>query len=230
MFGAIVPYYDMMNHLMSFGRDLAWRRLAARLTCLPPDGRALDVGAGTGDLSLAVAREYPSAWVVALDFNGPMIERGQEKASKEKAGECITYVLGDALQLPFPAGSFDAVTSAFLMRNVADVERTFVEMARVAKPGGRVVCLELTQPTWPFFRQLFWWYFGTLVPWMGRLISRHRDAYRYLPESLARFVSADELKKKMEKAGLCDVTYRKLMAGAVAIHVGAKPHPQASSQ
>jgi demethylmenaquinone methyltransferase / 2-methoxy-6-polyprenyl-1,4-benzoquinol methylase len=222
LFGAITPYYDLMNRLMTGGLDQRWRRQAAAQCMVPSGGRILDVAAGTADLSLALAHEHDTATVFALDFSAPMLQRGSQKVGVEKAGQRIAFALGDALQLPFLADSFDAVTSAFMMRNVARVDQAFAEMTRVVRPRGRVVCLELTQPTFPLFRLLFWWYFSSVIPRIGQLVSRNAEAYRYLPQSLACFVSADELREKMEKAGLSNVSFRKLMAGTVALHVGTK--------
>ena len=222
MFDAIVPRYDTMNRLMTGGRDEAWRRQTARLVGLPAGGRVLDVAAGTSDLSLALARRHPTAGVVALDFSLGMLAHGRAKVRRRREEARIAFLAGDALRLPFSDDTFDAVTSGFLMRNVIDVEGAFAEMRRVARPGGRVVCLEISKPTFPLFSRAFWWYLTVLVPLVGRVVSGHGEAYRYLPDSVARFVSADELKRRMERAGLRDVTYRRLMLGSVAIHVGYK--------
>lgn len=223
MFDAIVARYDLMNRLMSAGQDEAWRRQAARQAVVPPGGKILDVAAGTADLTLALARQYPSAKIYALDFSLGMMQRGIAKVREHGAGERIRFIAGDALALPFADSSFDAVTSGFLMRNVTDIVRTFAEMRRVVRPGGRVVCLEISKPVLPLFSRLFWWYFMRVVPAVGRLIGGNAEAYRYLPRSLAQFVTAEELKALMEQAGLTDVTYRRLMLGTVAIHVGRKP-------
>lgn len=223
MFDAIVGRYDLMNRLMTAGRDEAWRRRAARQTVVPPGGKILDAAAGTADLTLALARQHPSAKIYALDFSLGMMQRGIAKVREQGAGERIRFIAGDVLALPFADGTFDAVTSGFLMRNVTDIVRTFAEMRRVVRPGGRVVCLEISKPKLPIFSRLFWWYFMRVVPAVGRLVSGHAEAYRYLPQSLAQFVSAEELKALMEQAGLTDVTYRRLMLGTVAIHVGRRP-------
>ncbi|MGQ9516364.1 MAG: bifunctional demethylmenaquinone methyltransferase/2-methoxy-6-polyprenyl-1,4-benzoquinol methylase UbiE [Anaerolineae bacterium] len=223
MFDAIVARYDLMNRLMTAGRDEAWRRQAARQAVARPGGKILDVAAGTADLTLALARQNPSARIIALDFSLGMMQRGVAKVQAHSAGERIRFVAGDALALPFADNSFDVVTSGFLMRNVTDIVRTFAEMRRVVRPGGRVVCLEISKPVLPVFSLLFWWYFARVVPVMGRLVSGNAEAYRYLPQSLAQFVTAEELKAFMEQAGLTDVTYRRLMLGTVAIHVGRKP-------
>ena len=222
-FDAIVPHYDLMNRIMTGGRDEAWRRLTARQARLPENGRLLDVAAGTADLSLAIARQHPTSTVYALDFSLPMLVRGKEKVDGRDEAAKIHFMASDALRLPFPDDTFHVVTSAFLMRNVTDIERTFSEMARVVIPGGQVLCLEISKPTMPVFRNLFWWYFKHIVPGIGRLISGHSEAYTYLPESLAQFVAAEELKTRMERAGLVDVTYRRLMLGTMALHVGYTP-------
>jgi demethylmenaquinone methyltransferase/2-methoxy-6-polyprenyl-1,4-benzoquinol methylase len=181
------------------------------------------VAAGTADLTLALARQYPAARIYALDFSLGMLERGIAKVRERGAGERVRFIAGDALALPFADSSFDAVTSGFLMRNVTDIVRAFAEMRRVVRPGGRVVCLEISKPVLPLFSRLFWWYFTRVVPAMGRLVSGNAEAYRYLPQSLAQFVTAEELKGMMEQAGLEEVTYRRLMLGTVAIHVGKRP-------
>lgn len=222
MFDTIVARYDLMNRLMSAGQDEAWRRRAAREAVTPPAGRILDVAAGTADLTLALARQHPSARIYALDFSLGMLERGIAKVREQGAGERIRFLAGDALALPFADNSFDAVTSGFLMRNVTDIVRAFAEMRRVVRPGGRVVCLEISKPVLPLFSRLFWWYFTRVVPAVGRLVSGNAEAYRYLPQSLAQFVTAEELKALMEQAGLVEVTYRRLMLGTVAVHVGRK--------
>jgi demethylmenaquinone methyltransferase/2-methoxy-6-polyprenyl-1,4-benzoquinol methylase len=223
MFDAIVARYDLMNRLMTAGRDEAWRRRAAREAHAPSEARILDVAAGTADLTLALARQYPTARIYALDFSLGMLERGIAKVRERGAGERVRFIAGDALALPFADSSFDAVTSGFLMRNVTDIVRAFAEMRRVVRPGGRVVCLEISKPVLPLFSRLFWWYFTRVVPAMGRLVSGNAEAYRYLPQSLAQFVTAEELKGMMEQAGLEEVTYRRLMLGTVAIHVGKRP-------
>ncbi len=193
MFDAIVPRYDLMNRIMTAGRDEAWRRLTAESADVPPGGRVLDVAAGTGDLSLALARRQPQADIFALDFSFGMIEHGRRKMAAHPAGARVRYLAGDALHLPFPDDTFDGVTSGFLMRNVVDIERAFAEMRRVARPGGKVLCLEISKPTLPLFSQLFWWYFMHLVPLIGRVVSGNGEAYHYLPQSLAGFVTAEQL-------------------------------------
>jgi demethylmenaquinone methyltransferase/2-methoxy-6-polyprenyl-1,4-benzoquinol methylase len=221
MFGRIARCYDFMNRLMTLGRDRAWRRYVARQAALPEGGLALDVATGTADLALALTRRYLHGRVVGVDFCPEMIDIGRIKVAT--AGEvCICFVIGDALQLPFADGCFDAVTSGFALRNVADISLAFAEMGRVVKTGGRVVCLEIARPALPIFRQLFRIYFYRLVPLLGRAIAGQEEAYHYLPNSLTHFLSPEELKAVIEEAGLSKVWYRRLMLGTVAVHVGFK--------
>ncbi|UCC65198.1 MAG: ubiquinone/menaquinone biosynthesis methyltransferase, partial [Anaerolineae bacterium] len=219
LFARIAPRYDLMNRLMTGGRDRAWRRTVARLAALPPGGRVLDVATGTGDIALALAERYPGAQVVGADFSLEMMAAGRRKfAARGRIG----LAAGDALRLPFPDGSFDAVATGFALRNVTDVSRAFAEMYRLVKPGGRVVCLEISRPTLPLFRSLFAVYFYRVVPWLGGLVSGQKDAYAYLPNSLTGFLTPEEVRRVMQAVGWRQVRYRRLMMGTVAIHVGVK--------
>jgi len=222
MFAAIHGHYDRINRLMTLGWDLAWRRAALREAMLPPGGSLLDVATGSGDVLLQAARVYPHAQAVGVDFTPEMLARAQERLARAGLGGRIALVQGDALALPFPDGAFDAVVSAFMMRNVADVPRAFEEQARVVRPGGRVVCLELAWPRAPFFRGLFALYFRHLIPWLGGLLSGHPEAYRYLPESVAAFFTREEMLAFMEGAGLARARCRTLAGGTVAIYVAER--------
>lgn len=220
MFGRISRRYDLMNRLMTLGQDQSWRRFAARQAHIPPGGRVLDLATGTGDLALAVLDVEPSARVIGVDFTLPMMRIGQAKLNGRPSQQ-IHFTGGDALQLPFDDNTFDACLSAFMMRNVTDVAQAFREQRRVVRPGARVVCLEITQPATPFFRDLFAIYFDRLVPAVGGLISEG-DAYAYLPVSVRNFLTPPELAQVMREAGLHHVTYRKLALGTVIVHVGTK--------
>jgi len=222
MFARIARRYDFMNRLMTLGRDQAWRRYVARQASLPQGGLALDVATGTADLALALTRHYPHGRVVGVDFCPEMIELGRAKVAAAGWDPRVRFVIGDALQLPFADGCFDAVTSGFALRNVADIPRAFAEMGRVVKAGSRVVNLEIARPTLPLFRQLFHFYFYRLVPLLGRVLAGQGDAYCYLPNSLTHFLSPEKLKAVMERVGLSRVGYRRLMLGTVAVHVGFK--------
>ncbi|HEX5556470.1 MAG TPA: bifunctional demethylmenaquinone methyltransferase/2-methoxy-6-polyprenyl-1,4-benzoquinol methylase UbiE [Gaiellales bacterium] len=217
MFDRITPAYDRMNRLMSLGMDGSWRALAVRASGAAPGDAALDVCCGTGDLAIELLDAVSTRGrVVGLDFSEAMLDAARRKSSQ------IEWVRGDALALPFADGEFAAATIGFGMRNLADPLRGFAELARVVRPGGRVVCLELTDPpAWaaPFAR--LWT--DRAVPLLGRLIARETDAYRYLPASVHRFPPADELAAVMSRAGLRRVRFRRLSGGAVAVHVGTVP-------
>jgi len=217
MFDRITPAYDRMNRLMSFGMDGSWRALAVRASGVGPSDAALDVCCGTGDLAIELLDAVSTRGrVVGLDFSQAMLDAARRKSSQ------VEWVRGDALALPFPDGEFAAATIGFGMRNLADPLRGFAELGRVVRPGGRVVCLELTPPpAWaaPFAR--LWT--DRAVPLLGRLIARDTDAYRYLPASVHRFPPAEELAAVMGRAGLRRVRFRRLSGGAVAVHVGTVP-------
>lgn len=220
MFGRISERYDLMNRLMTFGRDQSWRKFAARQAQVLPNGHVLDLATGTGDLALAVLDIQPSATVIGVDFALPMMQIGQAKLNGRPTHQ-IDFAGGDALQLPFDDNTFDACLSAFMMRNVVDVARSFREQHRVVRPGARVVCLEIAQPATPVFSQLFSIYFDQLVPAIGGLISEG-DAYAYLPNSVQVFLTPPQLADVMRDAGLHDVAYHKLALGTITVYIGVK--------
>ena len=218
MFTAIAPRYDLMNRLMTLGRDQIWRRTVVRLCALPPAGQLLDVATGTGDIAFEALRQDPTLHAIGADLTREMMLHGRDK----HPGRRIPFVEADALALPFGDDAFDAACSGFMMRNVLNIRAACAEQVRVVKPGGRVVCLEITMPGFPVFRQLFHLYFFRFVPLIGGLISGQREAYTYLPESVIAFPRPLELKRIMESVGLRDVRYRLAMLGTVALHWGTK--------
>jgi demethylmenaquinone methyltransferase/2-methoxy-6-polyprenyl-1,4-benzoquinol methylase len=211
MFDRIAPVYDAMNRAMTVGLDRKWRRLTAEAVVRPGD-RVLDACCGTGDLALADARA--GGRVTGVDFSEKMLARAERKAPE------FQWVQADAAALPFDDASFDVVTVGFGIRNLADLETGFAELARVLVPGGRLGCLEITRPRGvlrPFFRL---WFDG-LVPLAGKFL-RGGAAYSYLPASVRRFPGPDDLAAAMARAGFTDVGWRLLGGGIVALHVGRR--------
>lgn len=217
MFGAIADHYDLMNWVMTAGQDQRWRRQAAEVVALSPGCVALDVATGTGDLALELARKVqPGGHVIGVDFVDRMLQRARNKA--RSSGLPVGFEKADALALPYPDASFDAVTCAFGVRNFEDRQKGLAEMVRVARPGRRVAILELTPPRNLLAKR----YMDEVIPRLGQLLARARDAYTYLPESVEDFPDAENLGKMMQAAGLQKVTYRLLNFGTVALHWGAR--------
>jgi demethylmenaquinone methyltransferase/2-methoxy-6-polyprenyl-1,4-benzoquinol methylase len=218
MFGAIADRYDHMNRVMTMGRDQRWREQAAEVARLRPGDSALDVATGTGDLAfILAARVEPGGRVTGIDFTPEMLRLARLKAASR--GLPVVFREGDAENLRYDTGSFDAVTCAFGVRNFENRQAGINEMARVVVPGGRVVILELTPPQNILARR----YMTDVVPRLGQLLARARDAYTYLPESAEEFPEPRELGAMMQVAGLRTVTYRLLNFGTVALHWGTKP-------
>jgi len=221
MFGGIAGKYDLLNHLLSLNVDKGWRRrvryeLADVLS--RSDAEVLDVACGTGDLSIELKHDA-NASVTGTDFCRPMLAIAQTK----HGAEGIPFVEADAMELPFADASFDALTIAFGLRNLPNVDRGLAEMFRVIKPRGRLVVLEFSSPVVPGFRQVFNFYFAQVLPRIGGLVSGSRAAYTYLPASVAKFPDQKKLKKKFEEVGFTDVRYTNLTGGIAAMHVGSRP-------
>jgi demethylmenaquinone methyltransferase/2-methoxy-6-polyprenyl-1,4-benzoquinol methylase len=213
LFDRIASVYDRMNSVMTAGMHHRWRRRAVDLARVGPGSRALDVATGTGDLAIELSAR--GAQVVGLDFSERMLELAREKAPG------IEFVQGNALELPYADASFDAVTVGFGARNFSDLERGLGELARVTRPGGRVVILEITSPQRPPLSWFFRLWFDRMVPALGRFAG-DSDAYTYLPSSVRRFPGPEELAGKLVAAGLEDVRWVLTAGGIIAIHAGAK--------
>ncbi|HLH74075.1 MAG TPA: ubiquinone/menaquinone biosynthesis methyltransferase [Chloroflexota bacterium] len=219
MFTRIVPRYDLMNKIMTMGLDRAWRRAAVR-AAMPRGALALDVGTGTGDLAIELA-QAGARQVIGADFCEEMLRAARAKVQRRIADGALAFVVGDALSLPFPDATFDCVVNGFLLRNVASLSEAFAEMSRVLRPGGRLVCLEITHPPSslaPFFSL----YFNRVVPLLGAVFTGEAGAYQYLPRSLGPLPEASHLAAMIAQAGFVDVRYRRLGLGTVALHIGKR--------
>lgn len=224
LFESIAPRYDRMNTLLSFRRHKIWRKYAMQKMNVLPGDSAVDICCGTCDWTISLAQASQTGKVVGLDFSEKMLEIGQEKISGSPDINNIELVQGDAMKLPFADNSFNHATIGFALRNVNDVERVLSEMMRVVKPGGQVVSLELSKPTWKPFRALYYLYFQRILPLLGYVFAKSYNQYRWLPESLIQFPDYKELEKIMvEKVGLKRVTTTPLTGGIVALHIGKKP-------
>ncbi|MDO8682560.1 MAG: bifunctional demethylmenaquinone methyltransferase/2-methoxy-6-polyprenyl-1,4-benzoquinol methylase UbiE [Armatimonadota bacterium] len=220
LFAAIAPKYDLLNSIISFNRHKAWRRFAVGKALLKEGDAALDVAAGTGDFSIELAKSVgQNGEVVAVDFCAPMAGVGRRKTS---AHSNIHWSMGDAMSLPFASNTFDCATIGFALRNVSDAPRAISEMVRVVKPGGRVISLEINRPVSALFKPFWSVYFYGLLPGIAGLFGGKRDAYTYLPASVKRFYTRQELTQIMMDAGLRDVKVYDLTMGVVCAHVGVK--------
>jgi demethylmenaquinone methyltransferase/2-methoxy-6-polyprenyl-1,4-benzoquinol methylase len=218
MFGDIAARYDLMNTLMTGGRHHAWRAMAARALVEQGD-RVLDVGCGTGDLALACLRAG-AASVLGVDFARPMLTRARAKAAAR--GAHATFALGDATQLPLADASVDVWCSAFMVRNVPDLDAALTEAHRVLRPGGRLGVLEIPRMERGALRPFARVHFQRLVPLLGRAVSGHTSAYRYLPVSVDHFLMPDEFSVRLRAAGFVVRSVRMLMLGTVALHVAER--------
>ncbi len=222
MFSGIAGRYDLLNHVLSLNIDKRWRRkVHAELQQILDNKEAivLDVACGTGDLSIELSRGS-NASIIGTDFCRPMLSVAREKNSTENTN--IPYVEGDAMNLSFGDDSFDALTIAFGLRNLANFAHGLKELHRVIKTGGRIAILEFSSPILPGFRQLFNFYFAHILPRIGGAVSGSRGAYEYLPDSVSKFPNQKALVTLMEQTGFTDIKYQNLTGGIAAIHTGTK--------
>lgn len=220
MFAGVAPRYDLLNHLLSANLDVVWRRKAVQALDAPPGSEVLDLCCGTGDQSIALKKR--GAVVASADFCVPMLAIARKKFGRIGSPR-PTALAADALALPFPSGRFDGATVSFGLRNVADLDASLRQLARVLRPGGRLVVLECAIPELPVVRQLYLFYFLRLLPWIGRLISPRGSAYSYLPNSVVSFPQRQEFLDKMAAAGFTSLSSEDLSAGTVCIYRGDIP-------
>jgi demethylmenaquinone methyltransferase / 2-methoxy-6-polyprenyl-1,4-benzoquinol methylase len=226
MFSQIAPRYDLMNHVLSLGIDIRWRRHAVRALRLDTTDPVLDCCTGTGDLALMLAERLAGrAAVIGTDFCLPMLERARskEQARPGTGSGAVEFLQADTMALPFADHTFQAVTVAFGLRNVQDTQQGLEEMVRVCKPGGQIAVLEFSQPTLPGLRQIYSGYFRHVLPRIGQAVARNnQDAYEYLPNSVAEFPFGEALAALMRAAGMSDVRFQPLTFGVATLYVGER--------
>ena len=222
MFAAVAPRYDLLNHVLSLGFDIAWRRAtvrALREILRRPGSCVADFCCGTGDLTLCLSRQS-AGWVVGADFCPPMLTLARRKSVRR--GSRARFLAADALRLPFRNDSLDAATLAFGFRNLANYDRGLAEMRRVLKNGGCLAILEFSRVHWPVFGPIFRFYFRRVLPRLGAWVSGVAGPYRYLPDSVSLFPDQEALAEKMRTAGFRNVRYVNFAGGVAALHLGEK--------
>jgi demethylmenaquinone methyltransferase/2-methoxy-6-polyprenyl-1,4-benzoquinol methylase len=218
MFARLARRYDIANRWMAWCQDEKWRSDVIDQACLPIGGKLLDIGTGTGGMALEAVKRDRTLFTMGLDFTHEMMQQGRMR----QGGESILWVNADALDLPIITGSFDAVVSGYLLRNVVDIERALAEQYRVLKWGGRVVSLDTTPPPPDIWHLPVRLYLRHIIPVIGGLITGDNNAYHYLPQSTERFIQEEELAGCMLRIGFKEVQYRCFMGGTMAIHWGVK--------
>ena len=222
MFDAIAGRYDFLNHFLSAGLDKRWRTKTIRDLHLSPDAHVVDLCTGTADLAIAVMHSAPGGRVIGVDFAGAMLRLGLEKLRGKGLDRAISLVRGDAMRIPVRDRWADAATIGFGIRNVARPELVLQELARVIKPGGRVAILEFGEPFVPGIRELYRWYFSSVLPRLGRLVSKHDSAYSYLPASVGAFPTPAEFVATISSHGFRDVRAVPLSLGIVYLYVATR--------
>lgn len=223
-FNSIAGHYDLMNSLMSLGMDKRWRRIAVQRVGAKPGMHILDVCCGTGQLSMELGKAVGAEGkVTGLDFSQNMLDVAKDTLIQSPNRDHIQFVQGDAMKLPFLDHTFDGVTVGWGLRNLPDLREGIREMARVVKPGGKVVSLDMAKPSFPGFKQAYWLYFEKLVPLMGKIWAKKSSAYQYLHDSAREFPSQQELVRIFVECGLIETRFDNLAGGVVAVVTGAKP-------
>ncbi|RXZ76866.1 demethylmenaquinone methyltransferase [Paenibacillaceae bacterium] len=222
VFERIASKYDLMNDLQSFRIHKIWRKFTMRKMNVQPGATAIDLCCGTGDWTIAIAKASGTGEVIGLDFSQSMLDVGQEKVSRLGLDKQIDLQWGNAMQLPYEDNRFDYATIGFGLRNVPDLVQVLKEMKRVVKPGGLVVCLELSKPTWQPFKAIYYFYFERLLPYLGKMVAKSYKQYKWLSESLVAFPDRNALAEIYKEIGLEQVKAYPLSGGIAALHIGQK--------
>lgn len=222
VFEKIAPKYDLMNDILSFRRHKAWRKFTMKTMAVASGASALDVCCGTCDWTISLADASRTGKIKGLDFSDQMLDVGRRKIEQLGLNDRVELFHGNAMTLPFADNSFDYVTIGFALRNVPNIEQVLLEMKRVVKPGGLVVSLELSKPTWQPFKSLYYFYFQRVLPLLGKLIAKHYEQYKWLPQSLIDFPDHQALAEMFRQTGLTQVKAFPLTGGIAALHIGTK--------
>jgi demethylmenaquinone methyltransferase/2-methoxy-6-polyprenyl-1,4-benzoquinol methylase len=221
VFESIAHKYDVMNDILSFRRHKAWRRFTMKKMNMSQGDSAIDLCCGTCDWTISMAQASGGS-ITGLDFSENMLAVGKRKVQQQGLNDVITLVQGNAMALPFDDNTFDYATIGFGLRNVPDLKQVLSEMKRVIKPGGMVVCLELSKPTWQPFKGLYYFYFKNLLPMLGKIFAKRYEQYKWLPDSLVQFPGREELLQIFQETGLQQVQAYPLTGGIAALHIGTK--------
>lgn len=222
MFDKIAPSYDRLNHALSLGIDRRWRRTAVDALGKHKPQQILDIATGTGDFALLLAKRIKPQHIVGADISEGMMAVGREKVKEEGLQNVISFQHEDCMQLSFPDGSFDAVTSSYGVRNFQNLDKGLQEMQRVLRPGGHLLIVELTPPPHFPMKQLFWLYAHVVMPLLGRLISHDDSAYTYLPASMEAFPQPEQMEGILRKAGFAEVQWRRFTFGISTMYLATK--------
>ena len=223
MFDNIAPAYDNLNRAMSFGLDRSWRRRAVDFVAEAGASRIVDIATGTGDFALSLAERSPDGYITGLDLSENMIKIGRKKIEEAGMADRISLIVGDCLASPLPEGQADAVTVAFGVRNFSDLLAGYRSMRGMLRPGGRLCVLELSTPVNPLVRPIYKFYSAYIIPLMGRLVSKDRRAYSYLPESIAAVPQAEEMLDIMSRAGFVNPYFQRLTFGVCTLYTAVNP-------
>lgn len=222
VFESIAHKYDLMNDILSFRQHKGWRRFTMKKMNVQPGKTAIDLCCGTCDWTVSMAKASGTGQIVGLDFSQNMLDFGAMKVREEGLDKQIKLVHGNAMQLPYEDNTFDYATIGFALRNVPDIVKVIEEMHRVVKPGGMVVSLELSKPTWQPLKGIYYFYFQNILPLIGKLLAKSHEQYKWLPESLIHFPDRTQLADIFRRTGLTHVQAYPLTGGIAALHIGIK--------